>query len=417
MSNARYDCIILGGGAAGLFAASMLVKLTKGNSKILVIDGNDRCGKKLAMTGSGRCNLSNKEASAGKYHTDCPELLDACLKAFGSDDAIDFFENELGIVTVCDNGLYYPSTYRAQTVIDSFRFFLDESGVDMRLGSRCVKIAGDNGAYELTLKDGSVFSSANLIVASGGSTYPSTGSDGTGMTLLKGLVDPKDIVGFKPALTSLTSRMQGIKALAGIRCKGSVMLSDGSANLDSSEGEIIFSKEGGISGICVMDISGKAVRLLDKGGKPVVYVDLIGRTVEQTVEMLELRRRKFGSRQIASALSGMMPRVLCEFVCRLSGIDPSDSMGQLSDKDISLFASNICAMKIPIDGYGGNDKAQVASGGVKLSAMNSDMQYRRRKGLYIIGEALNVDGRCGGYNLQWAWSSAAAAAKGVAENV
>lgn len=417
MSRTVYDCIIIGGGASGLFAASMLVKLTSGKAKILIIDGNDRCGKKLALTGSGRCNLSNKNASADKYHTDDPSLLDGCLKAFGSEDAVSFFENELGIVTVCDNGLYYPSTYRAQTVIDSFRFFLDESGVEMKLGSRCTKISLNNGIYEAALKDGSVCKARNLIVSAGGSAYPSTGSDGTVGLLLKGLVDASDIVAFSPALTSLTSKMQGIKALAGIRCKGKVDLSDGSKTIDSSEGEIIFSKEGGISGICVMDISGAAVKLLDKGVKPVVTVNLTGRSEEDVMKMIETRHNKFAGRNVSSALSGMMPRVLCEFVCKTAGIDPAASIGDLGDKEISDLAKSLCAMKIPVDGFGGNDKAQVSSGGIRLSAMNQNMQYRNRKGLYITGEALNVDGRCGGFNLQWAWSSAAAAAKGVAADV
>lgn len=417
MSRTVYDCIIIGGGASGLFAASMLVKLTSGKAKILIIDGNDRCGKKLALTGSGRCNLSNKNASADKYHTDDPSLLDGCLKAFGSEDAVSFFENELGIVTVCDNGLYYPSTYRAQTVIDSFRFFLDESGVEMKLGSRCTKIFLNNGIYEAALKDGSVCKARNLIVSAGGSAYPSTGSDGTVGLLLKGLVDSSDIVAFRPALTSLTSKMQRIKALAGIRCKGKVDLSDGSKTIDSSEGEIIFSKEGGISGICVMDISGTAVKLLDKGVKPVVTVNLTGRSEEDVMKMIETRHNKFVGRNVSSALSGMMPRVLCEFVCKAAGIDPVSSIGGLSDKALSALAKSLCAMKIPVDGFGGNDKAQVSSGGIRLSAMNPNMQYRNRKGLYITGEALNVDGRCGGFNLQWAWSSAAAAAKGVAADV
>ena len=417
MSTGFYDCIILGGGASGLFAASMLVKLTAGRAKIMIIDGNDRCGKKLALTGSGRCNLSNKNASVDKYQTDCPELLEKCLRSFGCEDAVSFFENELGILTVCDNGLFYPSTYRAQTVIDSFRFFLEENGVTMKFGSRCVKIDENKGIYDISLKDGNLYSTKNLIVAAGGASYPSTGSDGTVSLLLKGLVDQKEVVAFRPALTSLTSRMQGIKALAGIRCRGRVDLYDGNKVVDSSEGEIIFSKEGGISGICVMDISGSAVRLLDKGVMPVAVLDLSGCSEDEAIEMLRTRSLKFGKRPVTAALSGMMPRVLCEFLCKVSGIDPAKTLGKLSDKDINAFASNLCALNIPIDGFGGNDKAQVSSGGIKLSAMDENMRYKGRKGLYITGEALNVDGRCGGYNLQWAWTSAAAAAKGVAADV
>ena len=412
-----YDCIILGGGASGLFAASMLVKLTSGRAKIMVIDGNDRCGKKLALTGSGRCNLSNKNLSVDKYHTDCPELLEKCLKSFGCEDAVGFFENELGILTVCDNGLYYPSTYRSQTVIDSFRFYLEDHGVSMKFGSKCVKITENRGVYDVSLKDGNFYCAGNLIVATGGASYPSTGSDGAVSQLLNCFADQKDAVPFRPALTSLNSKMQGIKVLAGIRCKGRVDLSDGNKVVDSSDGEIIFSKEGGISGICVMDVSGTAVKLLDKGIKPVAVLDLSGESKEKTEEMLKTRREKFGKRPVTAALSGMMPRVLCEFLCKISGLEPSKSFGEASDKEIGAFAENLRALKISVDGYGGNDKAQVSSGGIRLSAMDENMQYKGKKGLYIIGESLNVDGRCGGYNLQWAWSSAAAAAKGIASNV
>lgn len=417
MSNNVYDCIIVGGGASGLFAASMIAKLTSCKAKVIVIDGNDRCGKKLALTGSGRCNLSNVNSSSDKYHTDSPELLGKCLDSFTYKDAVKFFEDTLGVVTVCDNGLYYPATYRAATVIDSFRFYLEESGCELSFGSKCVSITLKNGLYEATLENGTVYASSSLICATGGCTYPSTGSTGAVKMLLKGLVEPGDLVGFKPALTSLNSKMAGIKALAGIRCRGTVELTDGKSVLDSSEGEVIFSKEGGISGICVMDISGKAAAMLDKGIKPSVIVNLMGNSEEEVRSQLEDRHSKFGNRSVTAALTGLMPRVLCEFVCRTAGIDPAANMNNIDGKTVTVLSKAICSLKIPVDGYGGSDKAQVSSGGVKLAAMNDSMMYKQHKGLYIIGEALNVDGRCGGYNLQWAWSSAAAAAKGVSANV
>ena len=140
MTGNVFDLIVIGGGASGLFAASMVCSLTSGKAGVLVIDGNDRCGKKLALTGSGRCNLSNKAAAADKYHTDCPERLDKCLGSFGPSDSVSFFEDTLGVVTVCDDGLYYPATYKASTVIDSFRFYLEDSGVILKFGSKCRKI-------------------------------------------------------------------------------------------------------------------------------------------------------------------------------------------------------------------------------------------------------------------------------------
>lgn len=414
MTSGVFDCIILGGGASGLFAASMLIKETSGKASVLLIDGNDRCGKKLAMTGSGRCNLTNINASADKYNTDCPERLEQCLSSFGYKDAVDFLENTLGIDTVCDDGLFYPSTYRAATVIDSFRFYLEDNGCVMKLGSKCEKVSFQSGLYEVVLKDGSVYRSKYLICAVGGHTYPSTGSAGTVTTVLKEFADNSDFISYKPALTSLNSKLNGIKALAGIRCRGKVTLTSDGNTIDSSEGEIIFSKEGGISGICVMDVSGKAVNLLEKGKKPVVFVNLNGKTEEETFELLNSRKNMFGKRSISGALTGIFPRVLTEFICRTINIDPSKKIGDLNEKDLRSIARMICNLKVPVDGFGGTDKAQVSSGGIKLSTVNENMQFRSYLGLYIIGEALNVDGRCGGFNLQWAWSSAAAAAKGVA---
>ena len=414
----RYDCIILGAGASGLFAASMLLKLTSSKASVLLIDGNDRFGKKLALTGSGRCNFSNENACAVNYHTDDPELLEECLDEFPYWDTVDFFENTLGVDTVSDDdGLIYPSTLRAATVVDSFRFYLEEKGCGFKFGSKCAKIICEGRTFKAFLEDGSSYITDHLICATGGFTYPSTGSTGSVKTLLNGIVAPKDFVGFKPALTSLNSNMPGIKALAGIRCRGIVELANGKSVVDYSEGEVIFTKEGGISGICVMDISGKAVAMLDAGTKPTVNVNLLGLIEDDVYPMLKFRREQFGSRCIAAALTGMMPRVLCEFICRYAGIDPTVNISVLSDRDLRKLAESICVLKIPVDGYGGADKAQVSSGGVKLSSMNESMEYKHHKGLYIIGEALNVDGKCGGYNLQWAWSSAAAAARGVAADV
>ena len=242
MNGEVFDCIILGGGASGLFAASMLINETEGKAKVLLIDGNDRCGKKLAMTGSGRCNLTNRNVSTDKYNTDCPERLEKCLSSFGFSEAVSFFENVLGIETVCDDGLYYPETYRAATVIDSFRFYLEDNGCVMKFGTKCENVSLKNGLYEALLKDGSVYKSKSFICATGGHTYPSTGSTGSVDAVLKEFVRREDLVPFKPALTSLASKLPGIKALAGIRCRGSVTLALYGNAVDSSEGEIIFSK-------------------------------------------------------------------------------------------------------------------------------------------------------------------------------
>ena len=193
MSNV-YDCIIIRRRSFRPFCRFDAYKAYIRQGKILHHRRKRQVRKKLALTGSGRCNLSNKNASADKYHTDCPELLEDAFKAFGPEDAVSFFENDLGIVTVCDNGLYYPSTYRAQTVIDSFRFYLrGSSGVNMKFGSKCDKDPlKTTASTRLSLKDGSVYSTQILYLRSRRISISFDRFRRYSWSTFKGLIDPKD---------------------------------------------------------------------------------------------------------------------------------------------------------------------------------------------------------------------------------
>lgn len=419
MQNKIYDCVIIGGGASGLYCAARLSKAFL-NKRFLIIEAGPRVGRKLALTGSGRCNLTNTAIDPSKYHTDDPEKLSACLNRYGYFETADFYENVLGVVLEQKGELVYPATYKSSTVVDALRFFINDRYVETELNERVVSLSEEKGIYELKTASDKSFLARNVVIASGGITYPSTGSSGDAQNLLEDFVPGSDFIPYAPALTSLSSDISGIKALAGIRCRGEVKIIDGEGNLkDRSEGEILFTKEGGISGICVMDVSDTAVKLIDGGDDNVKAVlNLTGKSAGEICQMIYIRRQMYTNRTCADALSGMLLRNITEFVMKHMDLKCDKmTLRELKDSQIAELANLLCAFPVPVTGYGGTDKAQVSSGGFRLEKLDDNMQVIEHPGLYVIGEAVNCNGICGGYNLQWAWTSAALAAEGIALNV
>lgn len=421
MKSSNYDCIIVGGGAAGLYCAAQLARTAFfSGKKILIIEGGSRVGNKLALTGSGRCNLSNTEIDLTKYNTDDQYKLEACINKYGETDTSYYFENVLGVVLEQKGTLVYPATLKSSTVVDALRFYLEDNKVETVLKEKVVSVAKSENLFEVKTDVDKTYLTKNLVIATGGITYPSTGSTGDVLKLVEGLTDSTCFVPFKPALTSLSSDMVGIKAMAGIRCRGDVKIvgSDGVIKA-RSEGEILFTKEGGISGICVMDVSDSVVRLFDEGDKDVKAVlNLTGKSGGEILQMIYIRRQMFPHRNCSDALSGMLLRNVTDFVMKKMGMKADKmTLRELNDRQLVDLTNLLCAFPIPVTGYGDVDKAQVSSGGFKLSKLDDNMQVKYCPGLYIIGEAVNVNGICGGYNLQWAWTSAALAAEGISQNV
>jgi hypothetical protein len=421
MKSSNYDCIIVGGGAAGLYCAAQLARTAFfSGKKILIIEGGSRVGNKLALTGSGRCNLSNTEIDLTKYNTDDQYKLEACINKYGETDTSYYFENVLGVVLEQKGTLVYPATLKSSTVVDALRFYLEDNKVETVLKEKVVSVAKSENFFEVKTDADKTYLTKNLVIATGGITYPSTGSTGDVLKLVEGLTDSTCFVPFKPALTSLSSDMVGIKAMAGIRCRGDVKIvgSDGVIKA-RSEGEILFTREGGISGICVMDVSDSVVRLFDEGDKDVKAVlNLTGKSGGEILQMIYIRRQMFPHRNCSDALSGMLLRNVTDFVMKKMGMKADKmTLRELNDRQLVDLTNLLCAFPIPVTGYGDVDKAQVSSGGFKLSKLDDNMQVKYCPGLYIIGEAVNVNGICGGYNLQWAWTSAALAAEGISQNV
>ena len=411
------DVLIIGGGASGLFAAARLIKECGRGLDIKILEAGSKTGRKLLLTGSGRCNLSNQNCTASNYNTDDPDKLVNILEGFSPADSVDFFENDLGVRIASRGELYYPATYRAATVTDSLRMYVEDAGCDICSDCKVSKITRNEDAFTAETVSGDTFTSRFVILATGGASYPATGSDGTGIHIADGFVPDDAIVSFAPALVPLTTDKKSLRELAGIRCTCSTKVISEGITEDKSEGEVLFTKEGGLSGICILDISSTALKLLDSGKTVSVQLNLMTAETDEVINMLAVRRHIFSGRTCSDAFAGMLDKRILEALMNDMRIDPQSSVADLKDGRLIQLANALCAWDIPVTGCEGIDNAQVSSGGIKLSALTDGLAVNENTGLYIIGEAYNVNGICGGFNLQWAWASAATAARDIAKHV
>ena len=423
-----YDAVVIGAGASGLFCAARLIygstKLIRENGnfpipKILVIDGNDRLGKKLSLTGNGRCNLTNINLQKNLYNCDSSDRLNRIIDDFDVSSTMDFFENALGISLTNKEELVYPSTFSSATVTDALRFYLNENNVEFRFSfkaNRVTKISDDS--FEIASNDDSI-KTTRVIFATGGASYPETGSDGSGYRLLLPFCDKSSFVKVVPALVKMTTADNELRSLSGTKAIVSLKLiakEDRSTNeeiLGESEGEMLFT-DNGVSGICVMQLSGILSRFAHEHVRyPFLSVNFLN--IDSKNAVLEINRRfdMFPSRKVVDALSGLLRRRLLEAVLKKCGMDYNIFVYEMSDKMISNLADTLTDFRIKINSTAGFDSSQVTSGGLKLSLLSDSLELVSQKNIYCCGEILNVDGPCGGYNLQWAWASAAAVANSI----
>ena len=390
----EYDVLIIGGGASGLMCAASLV--SRGITNIAVIERNDRVGKKLLMTGNGRCNVTNISAVSGDYNTDDPDKLALIFEKFGISDTMSFFENELNVKLTQKGDLIYPRTLRSNTVLDSLRFYCEDNGVTFITDTFVREITDDNvvnGAYKAEY----------IIISTGGASYPVTGSDGNSYKIINSVIhDNSAFAPVCPGLVPLMSSDKDLKSLSGSKAQVSVKLFIDRKECGCEEGELLFT-DYGISGICVMQLSSVYDRMKLKGLKEAyVLVDLLPEmTIEEAKDQIDRRLSSASDRSASEKLSGLIPIIIAEVITKRNG--------DLID--------NIKNMRIDISGGLDFDRAQITVGGVKLSSLNDGLSLKKRDDIYVIGEAVNVDGPCGGYNLQWAWSSAFAAADDIHERL
>ncbi|SFH61072.1 hypothetical protein SAMN04487830_10326 [Pseudobutyrivibrio sp. OR37] len=389
-----YDVCIVGAGFSGLVLA---IKLARAGLLVCLTDLNKMVGRKILSTGNGRCNFTNSRLGKEYYYSNSD-------LSFISDNHQEFrqFLRELGVFDKDLDGYFYPYTNQAKTIREALENEINALGVDLYLDNRATDISFDNVYTVVTNK--SKLMAKKVCVACGGLSAATLGSSKFGYKMANkfGMHTTK----LAPSLVGVTSSDICLKELAGVRASGRVTYKD-----HSCEGEIQFNKDG-VSGYPVMCIS-RFIGLdeLDKRLSD-IRIDFVPYlTNEELTEEIKNRFSKNQDQTIISSLLGLCNEKAVEQVVSYSRIYGDTAVKKLDDEDIENLVYNFKAFSISVNGTKGFDNSQVTAGGVDLADINLDtMESLTKSGLYFIGEVLDVDGICGGYNLTWAYTSAILAA-------
>ena len=404
---------VIGGGASGLVCAIEIMRIVKNKDdvKVTILERLTRVGKKILVTGNGRCNLTNVNASVKNYRGDA-YFTEYALNQYSPQSNIEFF-NSLGLYTRTeDEGRVYPLSNQASSVLDALRFECARLGIETVCDYRAVhlKTVYTGVATKIIVNNRDRFD--YVVVACGGMTCKAHGTDGDAYDLLK--MFGHKIISPAPALVSLNCD-EFTKALKGVRsiCKMNLII-DGEKALENY-GEVQFT-DYGLSGIPIMQLS----RFVSVSPSNDIYIEL-DTTPDFGTE--EIRKYLYSRRNIdkglcENMLSGIMNKQLCIVLMKECDIQVNGRTNELTDSEIEKLADIIKCWKIKIKNSRSFDYAQVTAGGADCSQFNAEtMESTLVDNVFCCGEALNIDGDCGGYNLQWAWSSGRLAGNTIAERI
>ena len=400
---------IIGGGASGMMAA--LKAAEDKDNKVILFERQERVGRKLLSTGNGRCNLTNTGLTIANYHGVADGLgksatfAGSALSQLSPQDTVNFFES-LGLVcTEQYGGRVYPFSDMAGSVLDVLRFALEDRGVDVRTGTE-ITLAGknDNGKFYIYSGKSSIEADC-LIVACGGKAAAKNGGTTLGYDILRSF--GHKCTELYPALVPIRTDTDYPRALRGIRTQALVLLYHGDELTGESLGELQFTDRG-ISGPAAFDISRQA----SIGGGTVV-IDFVPEMSADQLGGLLLRRQHISSKQEAAAVfTGILQSRVGMCIVKEAGIRPSEKLSRLSDEEILKIAKAAKRFPMNITGTDPFDTAQVTAGGIETADFNPEtLESKLVPGLFACGEVLDIDGDCGGFNLQWAWSSGFVAGK------
>ena len=403
---------VIGGGASGLmaaYAAAKEVQREKKNATVMILEANDRVGKKLLATGNGKCNLSNENISQENYYHWNTAFWETVYSEFPRQDTVKEFE-KMGLITKSDDwGRIYPMPEQASAVVDSLRAACRRYRVEEKTGSRVTKIIQQGDRYRCFYGDTSVLADA-VIYAAGGKAGQNFGTDGSSFELLKGLgikISP-----MMPSLVPLKSSFPFRRELKGVRVKAKATLLERGARLARERGEVQFT-DYGLSGIVIMNLSRYRTANCQ------ICLDFAPDYSKSFVqEYLEQKVKAYPDSPALDALNGMVPKKLGQVIMKLSVEETGKQAEDLSAGELERAAGYVKCLPFPITESLPFENAQVTCGGVLVFQLDGKtMEVKGRKNFYIAGEAVDIDGTCGGYNLQWAWSSGYLAGKTAGKRI
>lgn len=397
--------VVIGGGASGLVAA---IEAAKRGATVCVLEKMNKPAKKILVTGNGKCNLTNQIQEITCYRSEQAELAFSVIQQLGYDFTLQYFQ-ELGIVTVNKNSYEYPASGQAETVAKALISKALSLGIVLDMNCQVSKIERKQTGFRITYRNTETkqlqtVRCDKVILAAGGKTAPKQGSDGSGLMLAQSL--GHRIISPMPSLVALRSNLKYLKHLSGVRVAAAMRLMIDHRETAEERGELQITAYG-LSGVAIFQMSRYAVDALSKGKKVAVYVDLLPQyTLEEFGNLLLRIIQNCAYKTIEEVLDGLMNWKLAHTLLKEMNIQPDMPCGRCSRKQLQTIVSGYKQWIVPIVGNNDFEQAQVTQGGVDLKEINMlTMESKLVSDLYFAGEILDVDGACGGYNLQWAWSS------------
>ncbi len=393
--NNQNICVI-GGGASGMMAA--LAARAQG-AQVTILERNNRIGKKILATGNGRCNYTNVFANITDYNN--PDFVSYALSHYSPAKTIDFFK-DLGIVPKVEKeGKAYPLSEQASSIVDVFLYALNQADVNIVTDAYVHNIIRVSQGFTIYLEDGRVFDADKIIVATGGKAMPNTGSDGSGYLLAKYL--GHQVTEIFPSIVKLKLDSPYLKHLEGIKLPTKVALVVNNQIVQEEYNDIIFGNYG-ISGPAILDISRRANEFLMEGKQPYVKLTIVTGLSRKDVE------KRFAlsmDKPVDFSLIGLINKRYISALLKEAGVEKQNTLVKdISKSQLNKMIELLFDWRFKIVGSKSFHDAQATAGGVSLEEIdNRSFESKLIPGLYFTGEVMDVDGRCGGFNLQWAWSS------------
>ena len=397
------NILIIGAGPAGLTAA---IVAARNGKKVTIIERNSKCGKKLLLTGNGKCNFWNKEQNITHYHSSSP-LIKNFITEKVQNSVLSFFDS-LGIIYKEKNNYYYPFTNQALTIYNALLLECQKLGI---------KIINDITVEKIIKEDCFIINpekenikAKTIIIAAGSKAMSKTGSDGLGYTLAKSL--GHTIIKPLPSLVQLKGEESYFKNWSGIRSHVLASLYIDNKLIKKEEGEVQLTNYG-LSGICIFNLSSLAAKALDKNKKVEISLNFMSFT-QNYKDFLKDLNKKSSNKTINELLEGFLNYKLIDIILKKANIKRNLKLNTLSEIELNKLIETLTNFKIKITSTNTLEHAQVCSGGIPLEEINNEtLESLKVKNLYFVGEIIDIDGDCGGYNLGWAWMSGIVAGKNV----
>ena len=405
--------VIIGGGISGFTSA---INAKTNNNEVIILEGQDKPLKKLLITGNGKCNYFNEEFIFSKYHSFNEELLKNIISLENKNKILTFFKS-IGIIPRIKENYYYPYSNQAISVKNSFLKEIENKNIKLKLNSYVKDIKKENDKF-LVYYNNDVLVCDELIISTGGKSYPKTGSDGLGYNLSKKL--GHTINKTLPALVGLKCKEPFLKKLNGVRSNATVSLFVNDKLIKSEIGEVQFTNYG-LSGICIFNLSSIASRSISENKKVKISINFLDKlkikNKKSFQEFILSSEYNFKKEKVSYFLDNLLNYKLTNVILEKTKIERNKLVSKLSDNEINMLFENLFSFTMNIIDTNNFESAQITSGGVSLYEINPlTFESKIVSNLYLTGEVLDVDGDCGGYNIAFAVLSGILAGESVKKN-